>query len=56
MYFAVMSHIKLFCFCFSQRILKDKEDLPAAKIQPTNGSLYWILDQDAAKFIKSESD
>ncbi|KAJ8667300.1 hypothetical protein QAD02_008962 [Eretmocerus hayati] len=31
-----------------KRIVKDKENLPAARVQPTNGTLYWILDKDAA--------
>ncbi|OWR51320.1 6-phosphogluconolactonase [Danaus plexippus plexippus] len=30
-----------------RRILKDNEDLPAARVQP-QGSLYWILDEAAA--------
>ncbi|XP_015114388.1 6-phosphogluconolactonase [Diachasma alloeum] len=32
-----------------KRILKDKENLPAGRVQPTNGKLYWILDQEAAR-------
>ncbi|CAB0037041.1 unnamed protein product [Trichogramma brassicae] len=31
-----------------KRILKDKENLPAARVQPTHGTLYWILDKEAA--------
>ncbi|XP_011495319.1 PREDICTED: 6-phosphogluconolactonase [Ceratosolen solmsi marchali] len=31
-----------------KRILKEKENLPATRVQPTNGILYWILDKDAA--------
>lgn len=29
------------------RILKNKEDLPAGRVNPTNGALYWILDRAA---------
>ncbi|XP_015586040.1 6-phosphogluconolactonase [Cephus cinctus] len=36
-----------------KRILKDKEGLPAGRVQPTNGSLYWILDRGAAKYVNS---
>ncbi|XP_012286697.1 6-phosphogluconolactonase [Orussus abietinus] len=36
-----------------KRILKDKENLPAGRVQPTNGQLYWILDEDAAKQLDS---
>ncbi|XP_014209727.1 6-phosphogluconolactonase [Copidosoma floridanum] len=32
-----------------KRVLKDKDkSLPAARVQPTNGTLFWILDKDAA--------
>ncbi|XP_066590268.1 6-phosphogluconolactonase [Prorops nasuta] len=40
-----------------QKIMEQREklsisdQLPAARIQPTNGTLYWILDRDAGKFI-----
>lgn len=30
-----------------KRILKDKEDLPAGKVQPVDGSVYWIVDEAA---------
>ncbi|KAG7211502.1 hypothetical protein KM043_010771 [Ampulex compressa] len=36
-----------------KKILKDNESLPAARVQPTNGILYWILDMDAAKYMES---
>ncbi|NP_001091839.1 6-phosphogluconolactonase [Bombyx mori] len=32
----------------AKRILKDKEDLPAGRVKPTDGSLYGILDEEAA--------
>ncbi|XP_015517699.1 6-phosphogluconolactonase [Neodiprion pinetum] len=35
-----------------KRILKDKENLPAARVQLSNGELYWILDEAAAKHVK----
>lgn len=35
----------------AKRILKDKEDLPAGRVQPTNGNLYWIVDQAAASLL-----
>lgn len=31
-----------------RRILKDNEDLPAGRVKPTDGQLYWILDEGAA--------
>lgn len=37
---------------FLQRILKDQEDLPAGQVKPTNGEVYWILDEEAAKEMK----
>lgn len=35
-----------------KRILQDRENLPAARVQPHNGELYWILDEGAAKFVE----
>ncbi|XP_018335347.1 6-phosphogluconolactonase [Agrilus planipennis] len=32
-----------------KRILVDKEDLPAGRVQPSSGELYWILDKEAAR-------
>lgn len=34
-----------------KKILKDKEDLPAKRIQPTDGLLYWLLDNDAGSLL-----
>lgn len=34
-----------------QRILKDKEDLPASRVKPVSGSLYWIVDNAAAAHL-----
>ncbi|XP_049881370.1 6-phosphogluconolactonase isoform X2 [Pectinophora gossypiella] len=34
-----------------KRILKDKEDLPAGRVKPENGSLYWIVDEAAAAHL-----
>ncbi|XP_053971507.1 6-phosphogluconolactonase [Hylaeus volcanicus] len=34
-----------------KKILQDRENLPAARVQPHNGELYWILDEDAAKLL-----
>ncbi|XP_076171440.1 6-phosphogluconolactonase [Ptiloglossa arizonensis] len=34
-----------------KKILQDRENLPAARVQPHNGELYWILDEDAARFL-----
>ena len=31
-----------------RRVLRDREQLPAAMVQPTDGRLVWILDQAAA--------
>lgn len=36
-----------------QRVLKEKENLPAGRVNPTNGSLYWIVDQEAAKGLNA---
>lgn len=38
-----------------KRILKDKENLPAGRVKPENGLLYWILDEDAAKLLDQET-
>ncbi|XP_063240306.1 6-phosphogluconolactonase [Bacillus rossius redtenbacheri] len=35
-----------------RRILKDKEPLPAGRVNPTNGKLIWLLDDEAAQHIK----
>ncbi|XP_044766774.1 6-phosphogluconolactonase [Coccinella septempunctata] len=35
-----------------KRILKDKENLPAGQVIPTNGEVYWVLDEGAAKETK----
>ncbi|XP_053620168.1 6-phosphogluconolactonase [Plodia interpunctella] len=34
-----------------KRILKDKEDLPAGRVKPESGSLYWIVDNAAAEYL-----
>ncbi|XP_039745850.1 6-phosphogluconolactonase [Pararge aegeria] len=34
-----------------KRILKDKEDLPAGKVKSESGSVYWIVDDAAAKHL-----
>lgn len=34
-----------------KRILQDRESLPAARVQPQNGELHWLLDEDAAKLL-----
>ncbi|XP_049937596.1 LOW QUALITY PROTEIN: 6-phosphogluconolactonase-like [Schistocerca serialis cubense] len=34
-----------------KRVLKDEEPLPAARVKPTDGKLYWILDNSAAAHI-----
>ncbi|CAH4029751.1 6-phosphogluconolactonase [Pieris brassicae] len=34
-----------------KKILKDKDDLPAARVKPIHGSVYWIVDADAAKYL-----
>ncbi|XP_068624058.1 6-phosphogluconolactonase [Battus philenor] len=34
-----------------KRILKDKEDLPAGRVKPDAGSVYWILDDAAAAHL-----
>lgn len=34
-----------------QKILVDKEDLPAGKVKPINGNLYWIVDEAAGALL-----
>lgn len=34
-----------------KRILKDVEDLPAGRVKPTDGKLFWILDEGAASLL-----
>ncbi|XP_044269395.1 6-phosphogluconolactonase [Tribolium madens] len=34
-----------------KRILVDKEDLPATRVKPTSGTLVWIMDEDAGKYL-----
>ncbi|XP_032665540.1 6-phosphogluconolactonase [Odontomachus brunneus] len=36
-----------------KRILEVKEDLPATRVQPTDGLLYWLLDKDAGSLLDS---
>lgn len=36
-----------------KKILQDKENLPAARVQPHSGELYWILDEEAAKLLQT---
>ncbi|XP_060519370.1 6-phosphogluconolactonase [Cylas formicarius] len=53
--FPVINNAKACVFAISgkdkadmiKRILLDKEDLPAARVQPASGRLYWILDKEA---------
>lgn len=57
--FPVINNAKICAFAISgagksdmvKRILKDKEDLPAGRVQPTNGTLYWIVDKSAASLL-----
>ncbi|KAM3958735.1 6-phosphogluconolactonase [Aphomia sociella] len=34
-----------------KRILKDNEDLPARRVKPQSGCLYWIVDEPAAAYL-----
>ncbi|XP_026285381.1 6-phosphogluconolactonase [Frankliniella occidentalis] len=34
-----------------KRILKDKEDLPAGRVKPADGKLFWILDEGASSLL-----
>lgn len=34
-----------------KKILKDKEPLPAGRVEPTKGKVHWILDQSAASLL-----
>lgn len=36
-----------------KRILQDRENLPAARVQPHSGELYWILDKAAAELLET---
>jgi len=31
-----------------QKVLRDKKDLPATRVEPVDGTLFWLLDQEAA--------
>lgn len=35
-----------------KRILKDEEQLPAARVKPTDGVLHWLLDSEAGVHVK----
>jgi len=35
-----------------KRILKDKEDLPAGRVKPTDGIVHWLLDSEAGVYIR----
>lgn len=35
-----------------KRIIKEKEDLPAGRVKPENGNLYWIIDEAAAGLMQ----
>ena len=35
-----------------KRIFKEQEELPAAKVQPTDGQLLWLLDKEAARGLE----
>lgn len=36
-----------------QRILVEKEDLPAGRVNPSSGELYWIMDKDAGMYVNT---
>ncbi|XP_019888472.1 6-phosphogluconolactonase isoform X2 [Ooceraea biroi] len=31
-----------------EKVLRDKKDLPATRVEPVDGTLFWLLDQEAA--------
>ncbi|EFA08071.1 6-phosphogluconolactonase [Tribolium castaneum] len=35
-----------------KRILVDGEDLPATRVKPNGGTLVWIMDEEAGKYLK----
>lgn len=37
-----------------QRVLRDKEDLPATRVEPVDGTLFWLLDQEAGRLLNSD--
>lgn len=46
-------HCRYFLFCV-QRILKNKESLPAGLVQPAgSGKVIWLLDEDAASSLEN---
>lgn len=61
MTFPVVNNAKVCVFAVSgkekadmiKKILIDKEDLPAGRIQPITGQLYWIMDKDAGLYVKA---
>jgi len=32
--------------------LKDKDDLPAGRVKPTDGIVHWLLDSEAGVYIR----
>lgn len=47
------SSVNLTNLVIFQRILKDKEPLPAALVQPSgSGKLIWLLDEDVASSLQ----
>lgn len=46
-------YLNYYYYC-SQRILRDKEDLPATRVEPVDGTLFWLLDQEAGKLLNSD--
>ncbi|CAH0403480.1 unnamed protein product [Chilo suppressalis] len=57
--FAVVNNARNCIFAISgaskaemvKRILKNKEDLPASRVNPVTGSLYWIVDHASAAYL-----
>ncbi|XP_018573459.1 6-phosphogluconolactonase [Anoplophora glabripennis] len=60
--FPVINNAKMCVFAISgkekadmvKRILVDKEDLPSARVKPTSGDLYWILDREAGVHVNTK--
>lgn len=52
--FEVFQLMFVFVFFCIQRILKEKEPLPAGLVQPTgSGKVVWLLDEDAARSLEN---
>lgn len=61
MTFPVVNNARVCAFAVSgkekadtiKKILVDKDDLPAGRVNPKSGQVYWIMDKDAGLHVRS---